>query len=567
MTKEKKELRKYLIATLLGVAVLTTTYFVRNEFSFNARGENTTYTIQFSDLKNKIATGTYNPSGYDGTGTVTTELGNNLNFDFVGLRNDATIWQTINANGYITNKTRISGMSSLVVNKKDTNCNIKVYWSDSTSFIESRSIVFDQSSPLQVETTFDGFKPNYFKLLAIGAAASSIESMTLTFSCMPEYPTVLAESTDIERGYTTGSGIYQVGVNVTVDATANSGFLFKGWYDENDILISSTPSYTFIMPSYDVTYYAHFKIDLGPLIKGDNIEFGSYPQSNVTDTTIISELNSLAGTLPTPTNSYAWTDYNYYINSQITSYMWYIDLPLGDDIYRGVYFTSYRLYNTSVSQSAGSSYQDDNGYFINNTYWFKFDPIQWKIRDLSADKAFLVSNLILDCQDFNPFTVARNINGNTVYANNYEYSSIRTWLNSKFYNVSFDSEQKSRILTTLVDNSLPTTGYPSLPYVCNNTCDKVFLLSYSEASSSNYLFSTNADRVFVSTEYSQSQNLYVYLSSNKECGRWFLRSPAENPQTNANYLVRSTHNGGIFTPNMWSIETYRGVVPAIWIER
>ena len=118
--------------------------------------------------------------------------------------------------------------------------------------------------------------------------------------------------------------------------------------------------------------------------------------------------------------------------------------------------------------------------------------------------------------------------------------------------MAFDSEQKSRILTTLVDNSLPTTGYPSLPYVCNNTYDKVFLLSYKEASSSNYLFSTNADRIFASTEYSQSQNLYVYLSSNKECGRWFLRSPAENPQINTNYLVRSTHNGGIYTEHVVS---------------
>ena len=79
------------------------------------------------------------------------------------------------------------------------------------------------------------------------------------------------------------------------------------------------------MPSYDVTYYAILRLT-GPLIKGDNIEFDLIA-SNVTDTTIISELNSLAGTLPTPTNSYAWTDYNYYINSQITSYMWYIDLP------------------------------------------------------------------------------------------------------------------------------------------------------------------------------------------------------------------------------------------------
>ena len=45
-------------------------------------------------------------------------------------------------------------------------------------------------------------------------------------------------------GSVSGAGSYNAGTNVTVNAVANSGYRFNGWY-ENDALVSSQSSYTF----------------------------------------------------------------------------------------------------------------------------------------------------------------------------------------------------------------------------------------------------------------------------------------------------------------------------------
>lgn len=72
------------------------------------------------------------------------------------------------------------------------------------------------------------------------------------------------------------------------------------------------------------------------------MQFGSYPQSEVKDSALISVLNNTAGQLPTRLNHANWTDYGYYVSSEIASYMWYIDLVIDNQAYRGVYSKSYR---------------------------------------------------------------------------------------------------------------------------------------------------------------------------------------------------------------------------------
>lgn len=59
----------------------------------------------------------------------------------------------------------------------------------------------------------------------------------------------------------------------------------------------------------------------------DYLEFGTYPQTEVGEETIIAALNGLAGELPTAENSQNWTSYDYYIDGDIQSFMWYIDRP------------------------------------------------------------------------------------------------------------------------------------------------------------------------------------------------------------------------------------------------
>ena len=159
------------------------------------------------------------------------------------------------------------------------------------------------------------------------------------------------------------------------------------------------------------------------------ITFGSYPQTEVTDTTLIATLNTKAGTLPTADDSQDWMPYGYYIeNSNETDFMWYIDITEGDKKYRGVYFTSYRPWYTTNYSSADQTYQDDNGYSIStseetNIYWFKYEPISWTILKEDDGKALLLCNMVIDNQPFYTSTSNRTLNGTTIYANNYEYST------------------------------------------------------------------------------------------------------------------------------------------------
>lgn len=113
--------------------------------------------------------------------------------------------------------------------------------------------------------------------------------------------------------------------------------------------------------------------------------------------------------------------------------------------------------------------------------------------------------------------------------------------------------QKALIQTTTVDNSVSSTGYSSNSYVCENTSDKVFLLSYAEVKT--YLTSDEA-RMFNSSDYAKSQGICEGLGT---C-LWWLRSPYNEPGT-----TRYIDNEGKFKLSGVSC-TYNGIVPALWID-
>jgi hypothetical protein len=294
------------------------------------------------------------------------------------------------------------------------------------------------------------------------------------------------------------------------------------------------------------------------ITKGDAYHFGTYPQSKVTDATLLNTLNTASGTLPTSANSQAWTDYGYYINGSVSSYMWYIDITNASDEYRGVYFTSYRPYNTTYTSSTSDSWQDDNGYTTSSVYWFKYEPITWRVLDVHGSSAFLMADLVLDSQDYHYSISDRTIGGSTIYPNNYEHSHIRSWLNDNFYNTAFTAAEKARIQTTTVDNSVASTGYSSSRYACANTSDKVFLLSYSEATNASYGLSTDASRQLKPSAYAQSQGVDTNYDGNSY---WWLRSPNDYIAPSArvvNYVGDVFYYHSVYS-------TSSGVVPALWI--
>ncbi len=262
---------------------------------------------------------------------------------------------------------------------------------------------------------------------------------------------------------------------------------------------------------------------------GGYIQFGVYPQSKVENVTLAETLNARAGGLPTASAPGNWTSYAYYANSaspetaeDAVDYMWYIDVTEGDNSYRGVYFTAYRPYATSVSNLANESYQDDNGYEKNKIHWFLYEPILWKITDENKGVATLVCETLIDGHEYYNSVEERTKEGTAIHANNYAESDIRRWLNDTFYQTAFSRAQKVLIKKQTVQNGLESTGYLENAYVCENTEDYVYLLSYQEMLS---FFSESEKAKKKPTDYALSQGVYADASG---MGYWWLRSPCNS---------------------------------------
>lgn len=331
-----------------------------------------------------------------------------------------------------------------------------------------------------------------------------------------------------------------------------SGYTAR-WSRSDDIVYSGN-TYSFNVPAETIT----ITITTRPYTRNNNvIYFGTYPQNRVTNENLINELNGLSGSLPTSNMTYNWTDYNYYILSNVTSYMYYQDIDYDNDgtyDYRGVYFTQYRPYIFSN----GSTTYSSNGYNTNTIYWFSYQPVRWKILSEENGKAFLIADLILDSQEFYPSdsSSAFSHNDGTGYANNYELSQIRKFLNEVFYNTAFNESLKSLIETTTVDNSATSS---ISDYACNNTEDKIFLLSYKEAKT---YFISDVARETNPSEYARCQGCSVY-------GSWWLRSPDDYSASCAYYVQ---HDGNVSNASYYGYRTYLdvgvtscGIRPACWI--
>ena len=312
-----------------------------------------------------------------------------------------------------------------------------------------------------------------------------------------------------------------------------------------------------------------------PAEDGDYVLFGYYPQTQISDPTVVAALNEAADGLPTPSAPGLWRAYDYYVNGHNESvYMWYTDRKYEGERYRGVYFAYYRPYRTNLASYSDTGYQDDNGYYVSTTYWFKYEPIKWRILEEEGGEAFLLSEMILDSGDYyaDASTGTFTHNDGIGYANNYVLSNIRKWLNDTFYNTAFKSAEKAIILTTQVDNSALTTTdagsnlTQATKYESSYTEDYIYLLSLREVTSIYYGFDSdyNANdpaRRKMNTDYAKSQGAYTHTGAYAGAGYWWLRSPSNGYD---NYASDVSPSGSTGSGSFVSL-TYLGIAPAIRI--
>ncbi len=291
---------------------------------------------------------------------------------------------------------------------------------------------------------------------------------------------------------------------------------------------------------------------------GDTIAFGWYPQSEVKDASLINKLNALEGD---------WISYNYYsgtgdqsnYNMVSGDWMKYKDVFWESQKYRAVCFTQYRPYHTGQPFTDSWNTQQRNGYFTNEVYWFIFEPIYWRV--LNPNTGMIISENLLDSQAYRDTVFYYSLNyyssaEKLFYANNYAESSIRKWLNTDFYNTAFSHLQQEIMVYTENENMAYNDSLETVPsYKCENTNDKIYLLSTIEVFDSSLGFSSNSSRQGIGTDYARCNG----LSGNNGLSDWWLRSAG----ISSGYASRVSGSGGYTRDDVDVCMTSLGVRPVL----
>ena len=323
---------------------------------------------------------------------------------------------------------------------------------------------------------------------------------------------------------------------------------------------------------------------------GNYIYFGYWPQTLERDENVIAKLNEVAGTIPeytiytVPEKPENWL---YYENSKD---IWYIDVIYSGTKYRGFYMKEFR---PAVYGSLGYSYISANHYTNRQVYWFKVEPIKWRILTTSNNSAYIMSDIALDAfwlepnryqgfynEEYGVFRKDQNGNMDGTYANNWEYCFLRQWLNETFYNEVFNGLQKEIIQTTHLDNTARSSNPNDYPTYygygekagknkfadqCKDTDDKIFLLSLRDITTTAYGFNKDVlaedpARNLLATDFAKFRGAPMDIYEEKYV-TWYTRSPTTD--NGYSTFVMDRHRKGAIKSIQLAPDG--GVVPALWI--
>ena len=264
-----------------------------------------------------------------------------------------------------------------------------------------------------------------------------------------------------------------------------------------------------------VQVYERVDEEGNPDPNGDYLYFGWYPQTVKTaDVTV--------GSTPESNGYYLGSDGAYYMRATATV--------------------------TSDSENY-ADFKDGTSITEGTEYYFKMEKLKWRILTENYEgsgNALIVCDTIVDMVNYqsnyvyqNGYYYATDEDGTIltdptatvgqgidsqykVYANNYEYSEIREYLNNAFYNTAFNDEEKSYIVTTTVDNSFESiygsysanSGYTedTFNYECRDSEDNVFLLSLSDVNNTEYGFKDSYEAIIGndwSTDFDTARLFYT----------------------------------------------------------
>ena len=271
---------------------------------------------------------------------------------------------------------------------------------------------------------------------------------------------------------------------------------------------------------------------------------------------------------------------NVFISKTVSSNGYY----LGSD---GYYYLKVDNYPYSGVSGSYNSFLDGQSIEENKVYYFKIEPIKWRILTNSYSDAngvvkgkLLLATIILNhCTFYDAVTkrtLIQNGESTIIYPGNYKYSNVRAFLNSYsgtgvendsasidwsvngFYSKAFTNSQKTLLKAVEIDNKY----WKNNVKYGDNTTDKVFLLSKNEILTSSY-FANDTKRKMLVSDYAHIKgapvsDTYGYYGY----GSWLSRTIDTSYE--AQHTVWSCTFRGKTDTGYVTYE--RGVVPAICID-
>ena len=276
------------------------------------------------------------------------------------------------------------------------------------------------------------------------------------------------------------------------------------------------------------------------------VQFGSYPQSAVTDPALLKELNGLDP---------EWVSYGYYSGNNLfgsaeaSDCMRYADVEWNGTRYRAVTASDYRPYCCHLQNELT---RQDTRLQLGEVYWFRFDPISWIVLD--AETGLVMSERVLDCGAFCNILYVDDPNGDaamgrrlmakeyycdpqqTVFATDYPASDVRKWLNGSFLETAFSDAEQGKLLYTQLDNRAADRKWKK--YDADSCEDRVFLLSYADVTNPDYGFSPQPEkadplRTAYPTDYAYLQGCWAQEDPVANgAAWWWLRTPSDHSNAN-----------------------------------
>ncbi len=177
------------------------------------------------------------------------------------------------------------------------------------------------------------------------------------------------------------------------------------------------------------------------------------------------------------------------------------------------------------------------------------EAIVWQVLDIQDERALVISTVCLDVQPYHE---------ESTYVT-WENCSLREWLNGEFFDNAFSDKEKAQIPYVTVeseDNPQHNT------YGGNNTVDRVFLLSFSEAQ--DYFVNAEALRCGASAYAAEKLASAGYVTDEGWVKSWTFRSPGKTNARLSGYGFYE-ENGLDLDGNSVTFD-YSGVRPVMWVD-